>query len=282
MVEQGGYFGSEARYRLFTALKYLVYVLLCFNVYLFLQEELSALQHTFVGGIEPGEIIQVFAATIDTAAWVILLLLFELETSVLDDSRITGMVKWSLHGIRGICYVAIVYAFTGYYAELVTLYQTSSLLATDACSLLDHNYSLLVDLDEYVPLDATSCAGVGSDIYRLTGFEIVVDRDTLAAARWLAWTDVINSGTWILVCIVLEIEVRLQLRGKLSDHFMRVTKFFKFGLYATLFAAAAYWGYAGDFLDYWDASLWLFAFIFIELNVFEWQYETSQLEPAGA
>lgn len=282
MVEQGGYFGSGARYRLFTAVKYLVYVLLSFNVYLFLQEELLALQHTFVGGIEPGEIIQVFSATIDTAAWVILLLLFELETSVLDDSRITGMVKWSLHGIRGLCYVAIVYAFTGYYAELITLYQTSTLLATDACSLLEQNYSLLVDLDEYVPLDAASCAGVGSEISRLTGFDIVVDSDTLAAARWLAWTDVINSGTWILVCIVLEIEVRLQLRGNLSDQFMGVTKFFKLGLYATLFAAATYWGFKGDFLDFWDACLWLFAFIFIELNVFEWQYETSQLEPAGA
>ena len=42
-----------------------------------------------------------------------------------------------------------------------------------------------------------------------------------------------------------------------------------------LFGAAAYWGVAGDFLDFWDAALWLFAFIFIELNVFEWQYETS-------
>jgi hypothetical protein len=43
-----------------------------------------------------------------------------------------------------------------------------------------------------------------------------------------------------------------------------------------LFVAAAYWGFAGDFLDFWDAALWLFAFIFIELNVFEWQSETSQ------
>ncbi len=27
----------------------------------------------------------------------------------------------------------------------------------------------------------------------------------------------------------------------------------------------------------WDASLWLFAFILTELNVFEWQYETSRV-----
>ena len=79
MAEQATYFGSRARYRAFTAVKYLVYILLSFNVWLFLQEELQALEHTFVDGISPGQLVQVFSATIDTAAWVILLLLFELE-----------------------------------------------------------------------------------------------------------------------------------------------------------------------------------------------------------
>ena len=57
---------------------------------------------------------------------------------------------------------------------------------------------------------------------------------------------------------------------------MAATKWFKFAVYGTLFLAAGYWGIAGSFLDFWDAALWLFAFIFIELNVFEWQAETSQ------
>lgn len=276
MAEQATYFGSRARYRAFTAVKYLVYALLSFNVWLFLQEELLALEHTFVDGISPGQIVQVFSATIDTAAWVVLLLLFELETSVLDDQKIHGPVKWTMHGIRGICTIAIVYAFTGYYAELLTLYDVAPLVGTDGCSLLGQGYSLLVDLDEYVPLDAASCATLGDGIYRLNGFEIVADGEVLRSARMLAWTDVINAGAWILVVIVLEIEVRLQLRGDLSGHFMRIARFFKLAIYGVLFGAAAYWGYAGDFLDFWDAALWLFAFIFIELNVFEWQYESSQ------
>lgn len=277
MKDSDGLLGtSHTSFRAFTAVKYLVYALLSLNVYLFLQEELGALEHTFVDGFELGQVIQVFSATIDTAAWVILLLLFELETSILDDSRIHGPVKWGLHGIRGICYVAIVYAFTGYYAELVTLYQVEPLSVADACSLLNSEYALLLDLDDYAPLDATNCATVGAEAYRIQGFDIIADAAVLESARWLAWTDVINAGDWILVCVVLEIEVRLQLRGNLSDQIMHVTKFIKFALYAVLFAAAAYWGVEGSFLDFWDAALWLFAFIFIELNVFEWQTETSQ------
>ena len=278
----GGYFGGKARYQLFTAVKYTVYLLLCFNVYLFLQEELLALDYTFVDGIEPGQLIQVFSATIDTAAWVVLLLLFELETSVLDDSRIHGVVKWSIHGIRALCSIAIVYAFTGYYAELVTLYNVTPMPGGDLCALLDQGYSLLLDLDEYEPLNAVNCAAVGADAFRFDDFAIAADAEVLQSARWLAWTDVINAAAWILVVIVLEIEVRLQLGGKLSDNVMQVNKLVKFGVYGILFAAAAYWGYAGDFLDFWDAALWLFAFIFIELNVFEWQYETSQQATAAA
>ena len=48
------WFGSDTRYRAFTLVKYLTYVLLSFNVYLFLQEELLALEHTFTDGFDPG------------------------------------------------------------------------------------------------------------------------------------------------------------------------------------------------------------------------------------
>ena len=280
ITERKSYFGSATRFRLFNTAKYLVYALLCVNVYLFLQEELLALEHTFVDGIAPGQLIQVFSATIDTAAWVVLLLMFELETAVLADRNIRGVVKWGLHGLRGICYIALVYAFTGYVAELVTLYEVTPMTAVDACALLDGGFSLLVDLDEYQPLDAANCAAVGDQLYRLTGFDILADAETLRSAQWLAWTDVINAADWILIVIVLEVEVRLQLRGNLSGAVVTSTKIIKLILYAILFLAAAYWGYAGDFLDFWDAALWLFAFIFIELNVFKWQYETNQ--PAAA
>ena len=275
MQQANHYLGSANRFRIFTAAKYIVYALLSLNVYLFLQEELLALTYTFADGIQPGQLIQAFSATIDTAAWVILLLMFELETSVLDDNKLRGGLKWVLHGLRGLCYLALGYAFTGYYDELVTLYQVTPLAVTDACSLVESGYSLLMDLDEYLPLDSGNCVAVGSQLYTIADFGILADGETLRAAQWLAWVDVINAADWILVVIVLEVEVRLQLRGDLSERVMDATKIIKFLLYAVLFACATYWGFAGDFLDFWDAALWLFAFIFIELNVFEWQHATD-------
>ncbi len=283
MTEKTNYFGSDTRYRLFNAVKYLVYILLSVNIFFFLQEELLALDHTFAGGIEPGQIIQAFSATIDTSAWVLLLLLFELETSVLDDNKITGPVKWALHGIRGICFLAIGYAFTGYFSELLAVYNVSALAQSDFCALLGQDFSLLIDIDEYVDLDAGNCGvAAGSETFLFNSFRIVAEGSVLKSVHYLAWTDVFNSAAWILVVIVLEVEIRLQLRGNLSKQVMNSTKYLKLVLYATLFIAACYWGYAGDFIDIWDASLWLFAFIFIEMNVFEWQYETTQAKTGSS
>jgi len=39
---------------------------------------------------------------------------------------------------------------------------------------------------------------------------------------------------------------------------------------------AIYWGVKSDFVDTWDAFLWLVAFVFIELNVFNWRQESLE------
>jgi hypothetical protein len=275
-----GLTGHGHRTSLYMAVKYLTYLLLLANVFFFLFEELAALKHTFVGGFSVPQFVQIFASTIDTAAWVILLLLFELETSVLDDDLIRGWVKRGLHGVRLLCGAAILWAFSGYCSELFTLYQSAPLADFDACAV--QGWSLLITMDTYAPLDASNCASLAGGALQIQDFRVVAAPEVLAAVRLLGWTDVINASAWILVVVMLEIEVRMQLRGRLTDGVVRGTRYLKYLLYSVLFAAAIYWGFAGRFLDVWDASLWLFAFIFIELNVFDWQQETQGETGAAA
>lgn len=280
-VVRATFFGSDRRYHLFTAVKYLTYFLLGVNVWLFLQEELLTLEHVALGSLAAGQLVQAFSATVDTAAWVVLLLLFELETSVLDDASIRGRVRWGLHGIRGVCYLFIVSAFAGYIGELAPLYAAVPHLA-DPCLLAGEGWSVLRNLDDFVALDAVSCAQLVGPVLQLTDYsQVLASAGSLKSAQWLAWADVLNAGVWILVVVVLEVEVRLQLRGALTPAVLAASKLIKFVLYGLLFVAAAYWGVAGDLLDFWDAALWLFAFIFIELNVFEWQFESRQARAAS-
>ena len=225
------------------------------------------------------DVIEGFAASIDTAAWVILLLMFELETFVLEDEQFTPRVSLGLHGLRAICYLFIVYAFYGYISKLLFLSgATISAGIHDLCALADGGWSYLVDFDEYAGLTAANCAELSSAtrFYQLPGLTAVVDEAGFTDAMRLAWVDVINAGVWLLVVLVLEIDVRLQERNKLTGLFLMASNASKFVLYSLLLIAAVYWGVKGDFVDFWDAFLWLVAFVFIELNVFDWRQESLE------
>ena len=260
----------------YQAFKYVVYIFLAVNVYLFFVDEFGAAQLQFADGIELGQFIEAYAATIDTAAWVVLLLMFELETYVLEDRHFTPPVKWSLHGLRFICYAFIVYAFYGYIANLVYLANVSEFVGlTDLCSLAGEQWSYAVTLDEFAAVTSANCASLSdaSSFLRIADINAVVDASGLRDIRALAWVDVANAAVWILVVVILEFDVRMQERGKLEGTALKASNAFKFLLYSILFVAAVYWGFKGDFVDFWDAFLWLVAFFFIEMNVVEWRQE---------
>jgi hypothetical protein len=267
--------------RWFQLLKYAVYGLLLLNVFLFLWEELITMEHLFADGIDGALIIQAFSATIDTTAWVVLLLMFELETYVIPDEAIKGRVKWGLHGLRAFCYLFIGYACFGYVVEMLHYYRVTPLDTGDACSLLGRGYSVLVKLDEFIDLTVLSCAELNGPLWQLGSAPVITDADNLQITRWLAWTDVINSVTWIGVVLLLEFDVRMQLRGHYSGRLSVLSKSIKVLLYGILFVAAVFWGFEGDFLDFWDAFLWLFAFFFIEQNLFAWQAEAEEARSAA-
>jgi len=269
----------------FQAFKYTVYVLLAMNIYWFFDEESSAATLQFANGIDFADLIEAFSATIDTAAWVVLLLMFELETYVLDEQQFTKAVTRSLHGLRALCYAFIVYAFYGYTANLTFLYETTLLPGvTDVCSLLPDPWSWAVTLDEYAELTAANCAALteASVFYQFRDMMAVVDTQGLKDIRYLAWVDVINAGVWLFVVLILEIDVRLQEHDRYEGLALRLSTIAKFVLYSLLLLAATYWGLKGDFVDFWDAFLWLVAFVFIELNVFEWHQEEQQALEAAA
>ena len=69
--------GSWHSLTLYSVVKNLTYLLLFVNVLFFFNEELASLEHTFESNLTSWQFIQVFSATIDTAAWFFLLILLE-------------------------------------------------------------------------------------------------------------------------------------------------------------------------------------------------------------
>ena len=81
--------------------------------------------------------------------------------------------------------------------------------------------------------------------------------------------------------MILEVDVWFQLKGLLKGMILRISTMIKAVLYSALVACAAYWGFLGGFLDFWDALLWSIAFVVIELNLFQWQQETNDAKIAA-
>ncbi len=273
------------RDKLFTVFKYTIYALLTLNVYLFFAEEWAAAAYRFEDGVAFADIIEGFAASIDTAAWVILLLMFEVET-VLTADRLGRRTVLFMHALRALCYVVIVYAFYGYLAKLLFLYGAAPLPGVlNLCSLAGGDWAYAIDLDEYAVLTLANCSqfSAASSFFQLPGLHAAVDPAGLTAITRLAWVDVINSGVWLLVVFLLEVDVRLQEKDRLTGLTLRASTCAKYVLYSILLLAAIYWGVMGDFVDFWDAFLWLVAFFFIEMNVVEWRQESLEADaPAAA
>ena len=138
-------------YRWFVAIKYITFLLLSFNVYLFLEQELISATHAGIAELDLASLVQLFSATLDTAAWVLLLLLFELETAILPDTRLVGATKWSLHGLRWLCGAAIVSAFLGYIGEWEVFRQAAS-LPEPACDLVTQRLVSITRLRQFYAL----------------------------------------------------------------------------------------------------------------------------------
>ena len=264
---------------LYQVFKYTVYLLLTINLFAFFIEEYLAAKVRYPDGMPLKDVVETYAATIDSAAWLILLLMFELETYVLEDRHFTKAVSRSLHALRAIGYVFIVYAFYGYLVNVAIAYATSPLVGvSDVCSLVGEPLSYAIDQDEYVAITAANCASFTEldRLYRFDALPVVVDAPGLTAIRGLAWVDAVNAGIWLLVLLLLEIDVRLQERNRFEGAALRLSKTLKGVFYSALLLAVAYWAVEGDFVDWWDALFWLVAFVFIELNVFEWRQASNQ------
>ncbi len=256
----------------FKIFKYTIYALLSVNVYLFFVDDWQASDHVFSNGVGFSQVIEAFAATIDTAAWVVLLLLFELETFAISENRIVGPLKLALHGVRIFCYSFIVYSFYGYLSKCLMLYGFVPLDGTDLCVLTGSFHSFMTGLDEFTSLTVENCRQFsGTELFGVPAIQVATNAESLRIARYLAWADVINSATWLLVVLFLELDVRILLKHDRFNRLLVYNSYIKGVLYLILFLVAIYWGIAGVLLDFWDAFLWLVAFVFIEMNIFNWQ-----------
>ena len=261
--------------RLYQIFKYSVFVLLIGNAAYYFYEGLRSVSYTYENGVGWGDIIVAYDGAIDTAAWIILLIILELETEILDDNVLTGPVWWGLAALSWLCYIFIVYSVYGYWSTTSIPGGFEAYAGPDPCGLIAQGSSFVKSLDDYVLLDSDNCALLGQGALYNQDLNMVASAKNFDVLNRLAWLDVVNSVVWLVVVSILQLEVYLQSSRLFGTKFFTAYKYAKIFFYVVLAICAYYWLRLGDGVGAWDAFLWLVAFFFIEMNVLSWQEETA-------
>lgn len=264
----------ERRHRRAQALKWTVYTLLLLNGSFYFVEEIQMAAHTLKHGATLYEWTEAFATTIDNLAWYGLLIMFELETYVLeDDAYERRWVAWALHGVRLVCYVMLMHTVVARTTSLNDAWNAPLVEGvTDVCQVANDGLSWGYNFD-YVEITPQNCGDLSTDtqFYRLDPL-VISDSAGLEMEKRQTAVDFSDAIVWLLVIWAIELTVWLQNRNITGGTLMAVSHAARF-FYLVLFAHASWWIYTGHYVYAWDQILWILGFWAIERNLSEWRDE---------
>lgn len=255
--------------------KWIVYALLIANFGVYIYEDVDRALHTLTGASSLLDWTGEFATTLDTAAWLVLLAMFEIETYTLEDRQWREWTEKTVHGVRILCYLMIGHTVFAYAVTAVDYSSTKPVAdAASLCDLADDDVTFVYNLD-YTAVTGENCAALSdaSEFYYLGDNPLVSSEAGLELERGLAWGDVVEAITWLVIIFAIEIVVRRQGRGITGGALMTSAKTVKLLSYAILFVLAGWWAYLGHWIYTWDTFVWIAGFAAIEMNVHEWRDE---------
>lgn len=253
--------------------KWTVYALLFFDFILYFIQDAESAHFTLDDRSSFLEYTAAYVTSIDLIAWFTLILLFELETYVLVGRDWTGATKWTVHGVRLICYAAILHTSFSYDIALREFQDPGRLpSAADACAYANGDWSFLRNRD-YLEIDRGNCAdiGRGPEFFALSDDWVITDRAGLDEGLILAWTDLAESVSWLLIVFITEAVVRYKTLAANGAAVLTWLQRVKIALYILIIAIAFYWGSKQQYLYLWDEMIWVLGFLVIDMNIRDWR-----------
>ena len=263
-------------------IKWVVYALVIVNFGFYIRNDWVIAGHTLYAGSSLLEISRAFATTIDESAWIILLLLFELETYLLSDDPLSRAKTLLMQGIRLVCYISLAHTLYAYGVYLTEIYAAVPVDGvTNLCQLVGKDLSYAYNL-VYSDIDSSNCASLSpaNQFFYVDPptFFIVEDSAGLVIEKQLAWIDMFEAIIWLLILLSIEVAVWLQDRNIGEGLIFKGLSITKWCLYSFLWAAAGYWIFRGHYMFAWDEFVWIAGFVAIEMNIVEWRNEINETD----
>lgn len=259
-------------------IKWTVYSALVINFFIYLYDDIVAFRSALPDDAPWSDVLEQFSTTIDMAAWLGLVFLFELETYQLPDEKFKDWVPAAFIAARMVCYLSIGYAAYGYTAGMLDYYKAQPEPGlTSLCQVADQGRYFQQDVVRYAEITAESCGGLSTDsrFFRIPEEVALMDRGVMEHNRVMRWVDVINAFVWLIVVFLIEVEVWLQSADRFGSRALPVTRATKTFFYLVLIGNAIAYLLGGYPIYTWDCFLWIFGFWAIELNLAEWERDRT-------
>ena len=262
------------------AAKWTVYALLLVNFGLYLAKDLIAAQFTTTPETSMMGWFASFAASTESIGWVMLILIYEIETYWLDDDFDNKLVA-GLMVLGKVVFVAFIINTIVAYAHLAI--EVSDIKQIEPvgglCGLADQGLSFLRNL-AYVEITADTCAGIShsGDLHQYPSDPVITDDAGRAEDAAFRYLDVVEAVTWFLILALTEFSVRLQDRGIYEGFAINFDKTMKVILYLVLVGVSAFWWVKGHYMYVWDEILWVASFVALDGNLSAWRAELANAD----
>ena len=274
--------------RLISILKWIVYPLLILNFFYYLSDDLQTVQHTLDADSSLRKWFNALAPSFDQLAWVLLILVYEIETYWLDDDYDNRLVEGAmllakLTFVAFICNTIYTYAF--YVSEIPGMLPIEGV--RDLCALAGQDLSFYRNVT-YTEITAQTCSTIpySGTLYSYPSDPLVTDAAGRLEDAQLRVIDLIEGIVWLLILGLTELSVRLQERGIYKGALLSVDRRGKQLLYSLLILACIYWGVKGHFVYVWDEALWILSFLVLDNNLSIWRDDLAdqddQADASGA
>lgn len=219
-----------------------------------------------------------YAQSLDAVSWIMLILVYELETYWLDDDFDNKLVEGVMLAVKIAFAVLILqtsYAYTVIVAQLQDIKPLTEI--SNLCALAGQDLSFLRNLryTEVTPETCASIPNVGT-IFELPKEPVVTDVAGRAEHAVLSIVDIFENYAWLIILAMTELGVRLQDRGVYQGPAIVWTSRIKYASYAVIVVASVYWITKGHFIYAWDEFVWIAGFTMLDNNLREWREDLAE------
>lgn len=246
--------------------RFIIYLALILNTFYYFY--LDAITYSVLAAGAPLiQHIQTFATTIDYAGWLFLLVAFQLQTFWEYQARISRkQLSWivTLVSAGAGCLFLALYLFVldyEYYDHFAPY------PSEQVCALADDETYFLDDWQLYVELTSENCQALSQTTVFMHALEpTLVSERNLDEGIELAVIEVINAASWIILVGLVQFGLLAERVWPERRALLRILGRVKLAFYAVLLVDALYWLVYGLWVDAWDAFLWLFAVLAVQMK----------------